>query len=111
STMSLIGGMAQTEANEVEARNRAIRERRGSYSHAYGKPHAIPEGRWFRWGYPLRPMAGGRDRKSHPQWPERQDRGSRPDLPIPPLRRQYHHGPADDRRHGLVGHRLAVHLL
>lgn len=49
--MSLIGGMAQTEANEVEARNQAIREKRGTYAYAYGKPPPIPEGRWFRWGY------------------------------------------------------------
>jgi len=49
--MSLIGGMAQTEANEVEARNQAVREKRGTYSYAYGNPPPIPEGRWYRWGY------------------------------------------------------------
>ena len=43
--------MARTEANEVEARNRAIREGRGTYTYAYGQPPPIPEGRWFRWGY------------------------------------------------------------
>lgn len=48
---SLIAGMAQTKANEVEARNEAIRKGNLTYRWAYATPPPIPTGRWFRWGY------------------------------------------------------------
>lgn len=48
---SLISGMANTEANEVTARNEAIRKGEGTYTWEYAKPAPVPEGRWFRWGY------------------------------------------------------------
>lgn len=48
---SLIAGVAQNEANEVNARNEAIRKGEHTYTWSYATPPPIPDGRWFRWGY------------------------------------------------------------
>jgi hypothetical protein len=48
---SMMSGMANTEANEVAARNEAIRKGEGTYTWEYAKPAPVPDGRWFRWGY------------------------------------------------------------
>lgn len=58
---SMISGMANTEANEVAARNEAIRKGELSYTWEYAKPAPVPEGRWFRWGY-TRAFADGAHR-------------------------------------------------
>jgi len=46
-----ISGMANTEANRINARNEAIRKGELSYTYQYASPAPIPEGRWNRWSY------------------------------------------------------------
>jgi hypothetical protein len=57
--LSLIAGMAQSEANEVNARNEAIRKGEHTYAWKYATPPPIPEGRWMRWGYTSGYQKGG----------------------------------------------------
>ena len=56
---SLISASAQTEANELKAREEAVREGRSVYSYAYAQPAPIPTGRWFRWGFASGEGEGG----------------------------------------------------
>jgi len=44
-----ISGMAETEANRINARNQAVKDGSLTYSYAYGQPAPIPTGRWNRW--------------------------------------------------------------
>ncbi len=48
---SLIAGAANSEANEINARNEALKKGEHVYHWSYAEPPPIPEGRWFRWGY------------------------------------------------------------
>lgn len=57
---SLIAGAANNNAAEVNARNEAIRKGDHVYSWSYAQPPAIPEGRWFRWGYTHGFASGGK---------------------------------------------------
>jgi hypothetical protein len=56
---SLIAGAANSEANEVGARNEAMRKGEHTYTWKYATPPPIPEGRWFRWGYTSGYQKGG----------------------------------------------------
>jgi hypothetical protein len=56
---SLIAGMAGSEANEVNARNEAIKKGDHVYHWSYAEPPPIPTGRWFRWGYSHAFASGG----------------------------------------------------
>ncbi len=49
--IGLITGVYGTKANEIEARNKAIRERELMYRYAYARPPEMPTSRWWRWAW------------------------------------------------------------
>jgi hypothetical protein len=46
-----ISAVYGTEANRIEARNKAIRDRENVFSYTYAEPPEMPSYRWWRWSY------------------------------------------------------------